>query len=110
MPVGLDHVSAEVLYLDLPAGPRIELLRYITPDAINVPGVDRPNALGLRHLAFKVDDIAAAVAQLRAAGVVFPSDVQTVPDSQVIYAGGVRKQLVYFRDPEGNILELCEYR
>ena len=38
------------------------------------------------------------------------SDVQSVPDSQVTYAEGVRKRLVYFRDPEGNILELCEYR
>jgi hypothetical protein len=50
------------------------------------------------------------VAKLRAAGVEFFSGVQTVPDSQVTYAGGVRKRLVYFRDPEGNILELCEYR
>jgi hypothetical protein len=28
----------------------------------------------------------------------------------VTYSGGVRKRLVYFRDPEDNILELCEYR
>jgi catechol 2,3-dioxygenase-like lactoylglutathione lyase family enzyme len=108
--VGLENVSAEVVYLDLPSGPRIELLRYITPDAVHVPGVDRPNAVGLRHLAFKVDNVEAAVSRLRAAGVEFFSDVQTVPDSQVTYAGGVRKRLVYFRDPEGNILELCEYR
>jgi len=26
------------------------------------------------------------------------------------YAGGVRKRLIYFADPEGNLLELCEYR
>ena len=37
------------------------------------------------------------------------SVIQTVPDSQVTYAGGVRKRLVYFHDPEGNLLELCEY-
>jgi catechol 2,3-dioxygenase-like lactoylglutathione lyase family enzyme len=108
--VGLENVSAEVVYLDLPSGPRIELLRYISPDAIRAPGVDRPNALGLRHMAFKVDDVDAAAARLRAASVEFFSDVQAVPDSQVTYAGGVRKRLVYFRDPEGNILELCEYK
>ena len=108
--VGLDDVRAEVVYLDLPEGPRIELLRYISPDAVHAPGVDRPNALGLRHLAFRVDDIDAVMERLRTAGVEFFSDVQTVPDSQVTYAGGVRKRLVYFRDPEGNILELCEYR
>jgi catechol 2,3-dioxygenase-like lactoylglutathione lyase family enzyme len=108
--VGLENVRAEVVYLDLPAGPRIELLRYISPDAVHAPDVDRPNALGLRHLAFRVEDIDAVSARLRAAGVEFFSGVQTVPDSQVTYAGGVRKRLVYFRDPEGNILELCEYR
>jgi catechol 2,3-dioxygenase-like lactoylglutathione lyase family enzyme len=108
--VGLTDVRAEVVYLDLPSGPRIELLRYISPDALQAPGVDRPNAIGLRHLAFKVDDIDAVTQRLRAAGVEFFSGVQTVPDAQVTYAGGVRKRLVYFRDPEGNILELCEYR
>ena len=33
-----------------------------------------------------------------------------VPDAQVRYRGGVRKRLVYFKDPEGNLLEFCEYR
>jgi catechol 2,3-dioxygenase-like lactoylglutathione lyase family enzyme len=94
----------------LPKGPRVELLKYTSPEALRAPGVDRPNALGLRHLAFKVDDVDAAVTKLQTAGVEFFSRVQTVPDSQVTYAGGVRKRLVYFRDPEGNILELCEYR
>ena len=108
--VGLENVRAEVVYLDLPTGPRIELIRYLFPDAMKVPGVEQPHALGLRHLAFKVEDIDAAVARLSVAGVKFLSDVQAVPDSQVTYAGGVRKRLVYFRDPEGNILELCEYR
>jgi catechol 2,3-dioxygenase-like lactoylglutathione lyase family enzyme len=108
--VGLSGVRAEVVYLDLPSGPRIELLRYLSPGALNVPGVDRPNAIGLRHLAFRVEDIDAAADRLRRAGVELFSDVQTVPESQVTYAGGVRKRLVYFRDPEGNILELCEYR
>ena len=37
-------------------------------------------------------------------------DVQQVPDEQVKYSGGIRKRLVYFHDPEGNLLELCEYR
>jgi hypothetical protein len=40
----------------------------------------------------------------------FFSQIQLVPDSQVTYAGGLRKRLVYFQDPEGNLLELCEYR
>lgn len=108
--VGLSDVHAEVVYLDLPSGPRIELIKYISPNFVDLSGVDRPNAVGLRHLAFRVDDIDAAAQRLRDAGVELFSDVQSVPDSQVTYAGGVRKRLVYFRDPEGNILELCEYR
>ena len=40
----------------------------------------------------------------------FLSDVQRVPAEQVTYAAGVSKHLVYFRDPEGNLLELCEYK
>ena len=108
--VGLANVEAEVVYLDLPSGPRIELLKYISPEPIHANDLDRPNTLGLRHLAFKVEDIDAAVLQYRKAGVQFLSDVQTVPDAQVTYAGGIRKRLIYFRDPEGNILELCEYR
>jgi hypothetical protein len=31
-----------------------------------------------------------------------------VPTAQVAFAGA-QKRLVYFRDPEGNLLELCEY-
>jgi glyoxylase I family protein len=74
------------------------------------PNVDLPNAPGLRHLAFRVDDIDAAAGRLHLAGIKLFSDVQTVPSTQVTYAGGVRKRLVYFQDPEGNLLELCEYK
>ena len=108
--VGLDEVHADVVYLDFPTGPRIELIRYNHPAIGRPAALDRPNAPGLRHMAFKVDDIDAVTARLRAAGVRIFSDVQTVPDAQVTYAGGVRKRLVYFTDPEGNLLELCEYR
>ena len=108
--VGLSNVEADVVYLELPAGPRLELLKYRSPEGPRPPGGDQANAKGLRHLAFRVDDVDRTVESLRAAGVRFFSDVHRVPDSQVTYAGGVRKRLVYFLDPEGNILELCEYR
>ena len=108
--VGLSDVHADVVYLDFEAGPRIELIRYNRPSASRPEGIDRPNAQGLRHLAFKIDDIEAVVAKLKSAGVRFFSDVRRVPDSQVTYAGGIRKRLLYFQDPEGNLLELCEYK
>jgi catechol 2,3-dioxygenase-like lactoylglutathione lyase family enzyme len=108
--VGLAGVEAECVYLELPNGPRIELLRYVTPAAPRPDKLGDSNTPGLRHLAFRVADIEAIHARLRDAVVTFFSDVQRVPESQVTYAGGVRKRLVYFHDPEGNLLELCEYR
>ena len=109
--VGLADVHADVVYLDFPSGgPRIELIRYNRPPLARPRDVDKPNAPGLRHLAFKLDDIDATTARLRAAGVKFFSDIQAVPSEQVTYAGGIRKRLIYFQDPEGNLLELCEYR
>jgi len=108
--VGLKDPHADVVYLDLDAGPRIELIRYNHPKLDRPPNVDKPNAPGLRHFAFRVDDIDALVVRLKQVGVRFFADVQKVPDSQVTYAGGIRKRLVYFQDPEGNLLEFCEYR
>ncbi|MGB7159877.1 MAG: VOC family protein [Tepidisphaeraceae bacterium] len=108
--VGLRGVEADCVYLDMPSGPRIELLKYVKPGAERPGELGTSNTPGLRHLAFRVDDIDAAVGRLREAKVNFFSGVQEVPESQVTYAGGVRKRLVYFHDPEGNLLELCEYK
>lgn len=108
--VGLSGVEADVVYLDLPSGPRIELIDYRAPAGVEPMVANEPNVFGLRHMAFRVSDIESLVEKLRAEGVAFQSDIKSVPDSQVKYSGGVRKRLVYFRDPEGNLLELCEYR
>ena len=114
--VGLKDVIGHVVYLEpahTPAshgGTRLELIQYESPTGDRPAGLGRSNTQGLRHLAFKVDDIDSLTDRLRSQGVHFFSDIQTVPDAQVTYAGGVRKRLVYFRDPEGNLLELCEYK
>ncbi|HWB53725.1 MAG TPA: VOC family protein [Tepidisphaeraceae bacterium] len=108
--VGLKGVIADVVYLDPAEGPRIELIRYQSPAGSRPLGVDAPNSHGLRHLAFRVDDIDQVVARFQMAGVRFASEVRTVPTTQVQYSGGARKRLVYFHDPEGNLLELCEYK
>jgi catechol 2,3-dioxygenase-like lactoylglutathione lyase family enzyme len=107
--VGLAGVEADVVYLDLPAGPRIELIYYRHPASPTPPEPNRANLMGLRHIAFRVADIDAVVSQLRAADTPFHSEVATVPSTQVQYAGGAQKRLIYFRDPEDNLLELCEY-
>lgn len=108
--VGLTDVKGEVIYLDLPAGPRIELIRYVSPPGARPTGQEISNTHGLRHMAFRVTGIDRIVQRLREQGVEFLSEVQLVPNTQVTYSGGIRKRLVYFRDPEGNLLELCEYK
>jgi glyoxylase I family protein len=64
-------------------------------------GTGGEQAIGFKHLAFEVPDLEAAIAKLQAAGV--------QPDP-IIDAGksvpGLR--ICFFRDPEGNILELMQ--
>jgi catechol 2,3-dioxygenase-like lactoylglutathione lyase family enzyme len=107
--VGLRGSEAEVVYVSPAAEPRIELLKYISPVGERPHGLELSNTGGIRHIALRVHGIEQIVQKLRASGVKFLSDVQQVPDTQVTYAGGVRKRLVYFHDPEANLLELCEY-
>ena len=53
----------------------------------------------MRHLAFYVADVDAEAARLRAAGVTFDVEPRTA-------TGDVR--LVFFRDPDGTLLELMD--
>lgn len=59
----------------------------------------RPEAVGLRHLAFEVDDVAAAV------GVVEGKGVACEPIRTDEYTG---KRFVFFSDPDGLPIELYE--
>ena len=105
---GLARVEADVAFLDLPNGPRIELLHYRTPQGERPAGPSAPNVPGLRHFAFRVQNIDERVADLKAAGVELVSPVQQVPSTQVDFVDR-KKRLVYFHDPEGNLLEFCEF-
>ena len=108
--VGLRGVKGRVAYVVAPAGePRIELLCYEAPAGENPAANCRANTVGLRHIALRVDDIAAMTAKLRAAGVAVFSEPVRVPAGVVKHDEG-EKTLVYFLDPDGVILELAEYR
>lgn len=78
----------------------IELLKFVN-DAGTDPQLSRADRIGLRHLAFAVTDIEAAVAKLSAAGVTFLSPIQTWQKTG--------KRLVYLLGPDGILLELAEY-
>ena len=60
--VGLDGNHAKIAILQTPDGNgRLELFEYIHPDAIDTEPT-LPNEIGMHRVAFKVDDIDAALA------------------------------------------------
>jgi glyoxylase I family protein len=59
----------------------------------------RPEARGLRHLAFEVDDVAAAAAELKAKGVV---------TEEIRVDEHTGKFFTFFTDPDGLPLELYQ--
>ena len=105
---GLADVEADVVYLEAEDGMPLELIAYRTPKGAHPPGLGEPNTRGIRHVAFLAGDLDAVVASLKAAGAELLSEIQQVPAAQVEF-GGRRKRIVYCRDPEGNLLELCVY-
>ncbi|MGP1833282.1 SMU1112c/YaeR family gloxylase I-like metalloprotein [Shewanella frigidimarina] len=83
------------LDLALPDGSQIELFSF--NDA--PPRPSYPEAQGLRHLAFKVDDIEVVVAHLQL------SNISVEPVRIDEYTG---KQYTFFSDPDGLPLELYQ--
>jgi len=90
-----DERGSWKLDLGLPDGGRIELFSFPDPP----PRPSRPEARGLRHLAFAVDDVAVWSDYLRALGVV----VEPIRVDE--YTG---RRFTFFADPDGLPLELYE--
>ena len=70
---------------------------FIRPDAPR--RVNNPEAMGLRHLAFHVEDVEAAAAWLASMG------IETEPIREDKYNGG---RFTFFKDPDGLPLEFHE--
>lgn len=83
------------LDLALPNGDRIELFSFPDPP----PRPSRPESAGLRHLAFEVADIDAAIRHLEDCGI----EVERVRIDA--FTG---KRFTFFADPDGLPLELYE--
>jgi len=83
------------LDLALPDGSQLELFSFPEPP----PRPSRPEACGLRHLAFAVADMDAAVAHLQALGV----ELEPVRVDEYTH-----KRYTFFKDPDGLPLELYE--
>ena len=83
------------LDLALEGGGQLELFSFPEPP----PRPSGPEACGLRHLAFRVDDIDASIAELKAKGV----EVEPVRIDPYTEA-----RFTFFKDPDGLPLELYE--
>ena len=112
--MGLQDVKEEVAMLRTPKGDanielvmlrtpegdaNIELVKFHTPSDEN--GIQRPlaNTLGIRHIAFAVEDIEALVTKLTKIGAELIGEIQNYENAY---------KLCYVRGPEGIILELAE--
>jgi catechol 2,3-dioxygenase-like lactoylglutathione lyase family enzyme len=97
--VGLEGVRVENAMVEAPGGGRLELIKFNSPP-VETSDRDAPaNSLGIRHIAFAVEDIDAVVAGLRERGAELVGEV-------VQYENSYR--LCYVRGPEGIIVELAE--
>ncbi|HEV8281299.1 MAG TPA: VOC family protein [Candidatus Limnocylindrales bacterium] len=98
--VGLHGVRADIAMLQAPDGhARLELSKFHSPSAQGDNRHVPANTLGIRHVAFAVEDIDAVVAGLRARGAELVGEVERYEDSY---------RLCYVRGPEGIIVELAE--
>jgi glyoxylase I family protein len=94
-----EHYRAErdsyKLDLALPDGTQIELFSFPHPPLRPT----YPEARGLRHLAFEVEDVARAKAELEAKGL----QVEPIRFNEL-----TNRRFTFFADPDGLPLELCE--
>lgn len=99
---GIPGAHLRGVHLRLPGygdnGPTLEIFNYNILEQRGAPAVNRP---GFGHIAFQVDDVAAAQAAVLEAGGGIIGEIVTL---QV--ATGARVTWCYVTDPEGNIIEL----
>lgn len=97
--------TARVAYLQTenPQAPLVELIQFTDQSAVQ----GRPDLFttSISELCFTVEDIDQEYQRLKALGVNFLSAPQTF-DSRRYGLG--KSRAVYFRDPDGNILELIQ--
>jgi catechol 2,3-dioxygenase-like lactoylglutathione lyase family enzyme len=97
---GLNGVKSTIVMLGPPdGGTNVELSKFHTPTDEQGIQQSSANTLGIRHIAFAVEDIEGLVAKLKKKGVKTFSEIQNYE--------GIYK-LCYVHGPEGIIVELAE--
>ncbi|WP_175615566.1 VOC family protein [Piscibacillus halophilus] len=98
--IGLNNVRETVVMFGIPDGQAtLELVKFHTPS--DEKGIQQSfaNTLGIRHIAFAVEDIESIVAKLKKNGAKLIGEIQNYKNTY---------KLCYIRGPEGIILELAE--
>ncbi len=99
---GLENASLKGIHLILPGygndGPTLEIFSY---EAMKERGMGDANSLGFSHIAFLVDDVELTFQKALAHG---GQELGKVTQETIDGVGNLT--LVYFRDPEGNIVEI----
>jgi len=93
------------MHLRLPGhgenGPTLEIFQYNQLSGGDGPSINRP---GLAHLAFSVEDVEDALAEVQAAGGKAAGEIV-----RVAIVGVGQLCFVYAADPEGNLIELQKW-
>jgi catechol 2,3-dioxygenase-like lactoylglutathione lyase family enzyme len=99
--IGLDGSTSDIAMMKTPDEKyRIEFSQFQTPRSIDGSSHAPIHALGLRHVAFVVDDLDDTLARLKPHGAEVVRNVET-------YENLLRT--CYVRGPEGILVELCQY-
>jgi|SRR5271157_519500 len=99
------NARIEGMYLSLPGykkdGPTLEIFQYSRIKGTRAPSVSHP---GFGHIAFAVPDVKAALARVKRHG---GSAVGSLISITIEGVGHI--EVVYARDPEGNVVELQKW-
>jgi lactoylglutathione lyase len=96
----------EGIHLALPGygndGPTLEIFQYSRRKRTSTPAVDKP---GFGHIAFAVEDVKGMLARVKLNG---GSAVGSMVSTTIEGVGHI--EVVYARDPEGNVVELQKWQ
>ncbi len=103
---GLEGARLQGMHLRLPGtgpdGPTLEIYSY---DETGARSLTMPNDPGYGHVAFAVEDVSRAVRELVDHG---GTTLGEIASTAVVGVGDL--EVIYVRDPEGNIIELQAWR
>jgi catechol 2,3-dioxygenase-like lactoylglutathione lyase family enzyme len=100
--MGVKGIEADHVTLALEGGTphtEVQLLCYRHPDALPDPHISELNKAGFNHICFSVDDLAAEVAKLKAAGFKLRNEIMDFHS----------RKLVFLYGPENVTVELAQW-